>query len=218
MSIDTTDMHPIHKVFRLACDDAPAAFGQAEGEVALAAVGSFYETVLGFLHCHHAAEDALLFPLLSQRCPAARSLLSRMDAQHEAVTSALARAEALLARWRTNPGGHVRTELVSAMGVLGAELGAHIDEEEAHVLPLAADHVTLDEWGAMPRQAMASFASDRKWLIQGLVRQHMTESQLAHLTKALPPAAIEAWVTAGSRAFAELMGNMPGARPHRMSA
>jgi len=218
MSIDTTDMHAIHKVFRQACANAPVALGHAEGEAQLEAVGSFYETVLAFLHRHHEAEDTLLFPLLSKRCPAELGLLSRMEAQHEGVNAALALAETLLGRWRANPGRHERTELVSAMKVLGTELDAHIDEEEAHILPLAADHVALEEWQAMPRQAMAGFNSDRKWLIQGLVREQMTAEHLAHMTKALPPPALEAWANTGSRLFADLMARMPTVRPYRASA
>jgi len=218
MRIDTTDMHAIHKVFRGACRDAPVAIGRAEGDARLAAVASLYETVLGFLHSHHGAEDAVLFPLLSQRCPADLGLLTRMEAQHAGVNGALARAEALLAQWRANPGGRERTELVAAMGILGAELDTHIDEEEAHILPLAADHVTLEEWASMPGYAMAHFASDKKWLIQGLVREQMTERQLAHFTKNLPPPAIDAWVTTGSRAFAELMASIPTSGSGRLSA
>lgn len=213
MRIDTTDMHAIHKVFRFACRDAPVAIEQAEGEARLTAVGSFYETVLGFLHCHHGAEDAVLFPLLSQRCPADLGLLTRMEAQHTGVNDALARAEALLVRWRAHPGGRERTDLVAAMGVLGAELESHVAEEEAHVLPLAADNVTLEEWGSMPGYAMARFASDKKWLIQGLVRAHLTESQLAHMIRSLPPPAIEAWESTGRRAFTELMARIPTAAP-----
>lgn len=61
----------------------------------------------------------------------------------------------------------------------------------------------------MPGHAMAHFASDRKWLVIGLVRQQMTESQLAHMTEHMPPPALEAWRTIGSRAFAAFMESMP---------
>jgi hypothetical protein len=206
MSIDTTDMHAIHRVFRSACRDAPAAFGHADGHDA---VGSFYETVLGFLHCHHGAEDALLRPLLSERCPGHKTLLARMDAQHDGVNAALGRAEALLVRWRTDPGRLVERDLVSAIGVLGVELGAHVDDEESHLLPLAAEHLTLEEWGALPGYAMSHFASERKWLLIGLVRRQMTDSQLAHMNKSMPPPAVEAWLSSGSKAFATFMASMP---------
>jgi hypothetical protein len=198
-------------VFRRACSDASVAFAQAEGDSRVTAVGALYETVLGFLHCHHRAEDELLFPLLAKRCPDEAGLLARMEAQHGGVTSALGRAEALLAQWRTSPGRRGRAELVSAIGELGSELGKHIDEEEAHILPLAADHVALEEWGAMPRQAMASFQSVRKWLIQGLVREQMTESQLAHMTNNMPPAFIEAWKSTGAPTYARFMTNVRAA-------
>jgi hypothetical protein len=211
MRIDTTDMHAIHKVFRLACRDAPVAFARTEGEGRVSAVGTFYETVLGFLHCHHGAEDALLFPLLSRRCPTELTLLTRMETQHEVVNVALARAEALLGRWRTNPGRHERTEAVSAIGVLGGELGRHMEEEETHVLPLAAVNLTLEEWEALPRHAMTNFPSDKKWLMQGLVREQMSEAQLAHMTKSMPPLAIETWQSMGSPRFAAFMASIRAA-------
>ncbi len=219
MSIDTTDMHAIHEVFRRVCSDAPRAFDDARRQDAtLTAVGFFYETVLSFLHCHHGAEDALLWPLLSRRCPAEASMVTRMEAQHAAVNAALGRAELLLARWREDPAGDVQTELVSAIGVLGAELGTHLDDEEAHLLPLAADHLVLDEWEALPRHAMAHFPDEKKWVIQGLVRQHLTDRQLAHMTKNMPAPALEAWASTGSRAFAALMASMPSVGSDRRSA
>ncbi|HXQ29421.1 MAG TPA: hypothetical protein VN848_09140, partial [Gemmatimonadales bacterium] len=117
-------------------------------------------------------------------------------------------AEAALASWKRSPAGPAGDALVAALGTLGSELGSHLDVEDAEILPLAADHLTEAEWGSLPGHAMSRFTGD-KWMIIGLVREHMSESQRAHMLAGMPPAGREMWLTTGARAFDDFTASLP---------
>ena len=66
-------------------------------------MGSYYANVLKLLHAHHEAEDLTIFPLVMERLPEHLDLISRVNAEHEAVLGRLDAAEQALATWRADP-------------------------------------------------------------------------------------------------------------------
>ena len=50
----------------------------------------------------------------------------------------------------------------------------HLDREEAEILPLAGEHLTVEEWGMLPGHSMGNFSGDKIWLIIGLIRENFT--------------------------------------------
>jgi len=115
----------------------------------------------------------------------------------------LAEARKALAAW---PGGDATSqkEAAASLEALRAQLVAHLDDEEATVLPLCAEHMRPEEWGELPGHAMAGYQGDKIWLILGLIRQRMTDEQRTAMLEHMPPPPREMWTGFGENAFNEL--------------
>jgi iron-sulfur cluster repair protein YtfE (RIC family) len=202
---DVTDMFAVHGVFRDTLGAAPSLVGGvAAGDTErVALVANYYENVLSFLEAHHDTEEKLVFPLLRERCPAQGPLLDRLEAEHEEALELMANAERALAAW---PGGDVsvQSEVAGSLAALRAQLEPHLDEEETEGLSLCAENMSLDEWGALPGHGMAAFQGDKIWLILGLIRQRMNDTQRAAMLEHMPPPAVEMWTGFGEQAFNDL--------------
>ncbi len=164
----------------------------------------YYGDILGFLHLHHEAEDALLWPLLIERSSETTDLVTIMENQHAQIKESLEVSEELLRDWSSGGTDEARSQFIASLDVLGTALGVHLDEEESEILPLAAEYVTEQEWGAMPGYAMSRFAG-RRWLIIGLIREQMTDDQRAHMLATMAPSAREMWSSTGHELFGELI-------------
>ena len=186
---DVTEMLAVHRVFRSTCAAAPDLIGTvaASDQHRVELIASYSANVLGLLHAHHLAEDELLWPVLRARTPANLALVDPMAAQHADVVASAARCAAAVDAWRRTGGPTVGTDAGALIAALGVELAAHLDKEEAQVLPLCARVVTEEEWGAMPGFAMAHFEGDKPWLAIGLVREQMTPAQRDRALAGMPP-------------------------------
>jgi hypothetical protein len=195
----------VHGVFRDTLGAAPALVaGVAAGDTErLALVANYYENVLSFLEAHHDGEEALVFPLLRERCPGEGALLDRMADEHEQAVKLMKNAASALAAWPGSDGA-AQSDVADALKALRVQLEAHLDEEEAEALPLCAENLSVEEWGALPGHGMAAFRGDKIWLILGLIRQRMNDTQRAAMLEHMPPPAVEMWTNFGERAFNDL--------------
>ncbi|MGN9845537.1 hemerythrin domain-containing protein [Nonomuraea sp. H19] len=91
------------------------------------------------LHAHHEGEDSGLFPHLGGEHPALAEVLDRLRAEHRVVTQLMERIRKLL----DGGGEGIEDEL----GRLAGELEAHLDYEEAHLVPILNEMTTLPERG-----------------------------------------------------------------------
>lgn len=93
---------------------------------------------------HHPKEEDLLFPAVISRCPAAVSLVDRLIEEH-------ARGVELMAQLRrsleTDGGGEMDRQAFfdAAMAYVKLERD-HIRMEDQSLLPLAARHLTEEDW------------------------------------------------------------------------
>jgi hypothetical protein len=201
---DTTDMLAVHGVFRDTLGAAPTLVGGiAPGDAErVALIANYYENILSFLEAHHDGEEHLVFPLLRERDDGAAQLMDEMTGQHHEAVALLEEARAALAAW---PGGDAAAQKAAEerLDELGSHLCEHLDEEETKVLPLAAEYLSMEEWGALPGHGMANFHGDKIWLILGLIRERQTEEQRAAMTAHMPPPALEMWNGFGQQAFEE---------------
>ena len=142
----------------------------------------------------------MVFPLLRERAAGAGELVDDMTEQHHEAIALLQEARAALAAW---PGGDAATQQAAQerLDALGSHLCEHLEEEEAKVLPLAAEYLSMEEWGALPGHGMANFHGDKIWLILGLIRERMTAEQQAAMAAHMPPPALEMWTGFGQQAF-----------------
>ncbi len=209
---DTGEMIAVHNVFRESFADAADLVSSAAGDAGRAAmVGNFYDNVLDFLTVHHDGEDTLVTPLLMERAGGDRETITRIADQHEPVARTARGTREALAAWSAHDGGRRRgshEDVAVALGTLADQLIPHLDEEEAELLPLCAEHMSLEEWGALPAHGFTHFSGDKIWLVLGLIRQNMTHAQRDAMLANMPPPAVEMWTTMGERSFDELMGSL----------
>jgi iron-sulfur cluster repair protein YtfE (RIC family) len=195
-------MYAVHGVFRDTLGAAPTLVGGiAHGDAErVALIANYYENILSFLEAHHDGEEHLVFPLLRERCAGNEALMDHMNDQHHEALALLDEARVSLAAW---PGGDAAAQAAAQerLNVLCSHLLEHLNEEEAKVLPLAAEHLSMEEWGALPGHGMANFHGDKIWLILGLIRERMTDDQRAAMMAHMPPPALEMWTGFGEQAF-----------------
>lgn len=209
---NTEDMVQVHRVFREAFRSAPALIGSvAAGDAARAeVVGSYYANVLDFLRVHHEGEDQLLWPKLLERASDQADTVSRIAGQHKGVEHALATANARLAEWRAAPDVDRGAQLAVALASLNADLVAHLDEEERVILPIAAAHITMPEWGELPGHGMQHFAGDKLWLILGLIQEQFRPDQIAVMESRMPPPVLDFWTNQGRPQFETYIAEVRG--------
>lgn len=83
------------------------------------------------LHHHHTIEDARLFPHLGRQWPELAGVLQRLRREHEAIALLLEELRALV----SGDGGRL-DDLPAEVDRLIAELEAHLDYEEEHLIPV----------------------------------------------------------------------------------
>jgi hypothetical protein len=207
---DTSDMPALHAVFRKAFAAAPYLVGEAPADDTgrSALVGSYYDNVLRLLHAHHGGEDELVWPKLLERCPDQAELVSEIAAQHEAVSTLMEITMAQLQQWAGSASGHDAAALTESMRLLSNELDAHLDEEEAKILPLCARYITQQEWAELPEHGFKHFDGDKPWLILGLIFDNMPDGVADYVLANMPPPVGQMWANFGSTAYADFMADL----------
>ena len=164
----THEMVVVHKLFR-------REFGQGPGWVRRVAAGDTKQAQLVYthlkkdfdvLHHHHEAEDINLWPRLRERATDQQELLDTMEGQHRGIDPALAKAEELGAAWAATADIAAREAFAEAIEEFSGPLLAHLDDEEADILPLAQQDVSEEEWGLLSKHALAN--TPKPDLIKGL--------------------------------------------------
>jgi hypothetical protein len=192
---DTSDMVRVHRVFREGFAVAPQLLGaaRAEDSAQIQRIATYYDALVLFLHVHHEGEDELLWPRLLDRCPARAATVEHAAGQHQGVLGDLAVSEARLAEWKAEP---------------TPDRAASLAAEERTILPLAAEHLTVEEWAELPTHGMQTGgqrAPHLMWLVLGLIREQMSAEQRAHMDSVMPPPVLELWTTQGEPMFREFI-------------
>jgi iron-sulfur cluster repair protein YtfE (RIC family) len=205
---DTADMAAVHNVFRTSLASCPELIAGATGDdERRALIANYLANVLSFLEVHHEGEEQLVFPLLAERAPEHRAAVERAERQHAEVSALLTAARESVAAWEAE-GDAAAERATASLGALDRTLCAHLDEEEADIVPLARQYMTVEEWGMLPGHAMGSFQGDKVWLIMGLVRENFTPQQRAAMLEAMPPPARDMWQTMGEASFDEMIAQV----------
>jgi hypothetical protein len=143
--------------------------------------------VLQGLHLHHTGEDELLWPRLLERCAPDAALVRRMEAQHERVEHHTEQLHAALDRWEAEARPAVTEEVASTFDALRTALLEHLDEEEREILPLAARHVSPEEWAQLGQHGMSQISFGQLPILFGAVLEDATPDERAEMLRVLPP-------------------------------
>ena len=202
---DTSDMLAVHGALRDAFSAGSSRVRSAVPDDAdrRELVADYYENILWFLHAHHDGEEELIFPKLRQRMAEAGPLMDLMEAQHRDVVRLVSDSEASLAAWRAGEGG-AQNQLAVQLDALSVTLEPHLADEETNVLPLCAQALTIEEWGALPGHALSQYRGDKVWLIIGLIQDQQSPEERQVMLEHMPPPVVQMWHEMGHRAFDDL--------------
>ncbi len=170
---DTSDMFLPHTVFRREFRLAAKAVRRVPpGDTEQAAYAADMLTfVVEALTHHHQNEDALLWPRLHERAPKeVEPIVDLMEDQHEHIHEVLVRAQRQLDTWQGDPSEANREALAGTMEEAYAALDEHLAAEEQQILPIAARHVSAEEWEEMAERGMEWIPKDKQLLALGSMR------------------------------------------------
>ncbi|MFF9819601.1 hemerythrin domain-containing protein [Streptomyces sp. NPDC014006] len=194
----------LHRVFRreipLLADlieAAPPGDGQRVSTIA-----DHLDLILGALREHHEGEDDLLWPKLRERAVPGDDVVARMAGQHEVIAGALATATDLSHQWRTQADRDAALRLAAALRELGRHAAAHMDDEEEHLLPLMADHITPREWSEVGERGRHSVPKTKLLIFLGAILEDATAQERHLFLAQMPAPARLLWRTIGTRLYA----------------
>jgi hypothetical protein len=109
-----------------------------------------------------------------------------MEAQHRAGAGCGQQVQRLAEQWRVSPSDSATTELAAALVRLSEVLAEHLNDEEAKVLPLVREHVTVAEWEELGRESFAKFPRSARPIMMGLLMEDATPGDRALFLRKAP--------------------------------
>lgn len=201
------EMVMVHRVFRRELRLLPPLIRRVHrtDTVRIALLAEAVEDLLLGLHVHHTGEDELLWPKLVSRVPLEAALIARMHGQHGQVAVHVEAATRLLTEWRGTGDVADGGRLADALDGLAAALGAHLAEEEQHILPLAERHVTDAEWAMLGQHGLAAMGRARALMTLGAILEEATPQERAYFLRTVPRPGRIAWYLVGRRRYRNAM-------------
>ncbi|MEU5868580.1 hemerythrin domain-containing protein [Nonomuraea sp. NPDC047529] len=212
MSVNTQDMEIVHRVLRRESRllvELVAAVAPGDTARAKVIAGHFRVYRLG-LHNHHEGEDELLWPPLLSRVDLEADIVLRMQAQHERVAATLSRLDAVLPAWEATAGADERDTLAAALYEHRAVLLEHLDDEEATLLPLAAKHITQQEWASLGDHLVNNTPKLTLLTLFGAVLEDANPAERALVLGGLPAPVRAIWHVIGRPRYARHIRRVRG--------
>lgn len=207
----TEEMAVVHRIFRRGFPMMAGLVRQTpEGATARSEpIAVHLDFLLNGLHNHHSGEDENIWPRLLERAAPQAELITRMGKQHEVVAERSERVRTLLATWRRTPADG--EGLATALDEFTAALVEHLDEEEAHVVPLIRAHITAEEWTAFGQETFEKFTNPEKLVATGTLEEVASPEEAAWFVGDLPFPIKLMWRLHGRRKYARYMQRVKGA-------
>jgi hemerythrin-like domain-containing protein len=127
----------------------------------LKAFRSYWKGYEGEVLTHHTVEDDFFFVALSERVPVARDYMARIGAEHHDLDELMSESGLAIGRVADGvDGAAAAAEL--ALKELAVHMDAHLDFEDANILPLFVRHFTAEEYSELDERAMKSLGIGRQ--------------------------------------------------------
>ena len=206
----TEEMAVIHRIFRrgfpmmaeLVRQTPTGATSRSEP------IAEHLDFLLNGLHNHHTGEDENIWPRLLERAAPQAELIIRMEKQHGVVAQRSEQVRTLLQTWRRTPTDG--EELAMALDDFTAALVEHLDDEEAHVVPMMRAHITAEEWTRFGQETFEKFTNPEKLVATGTLEDVTTREEAAWFTGDLPLPIKLMWRLLGRRKYARYMQRVKG--------
>jgi hemerythrin-like domain-containing protein len=200
---DTHEMVIVHRAFRREFRLAPELIAQvAAGDTArVEVVAEHVADLVWGLHHHHHGEDELLWPKLIQRAKPDVDLIELMEAQHVRISAALDGVETLVGPWRTSADPEAGAALATAIEAMSAALAEHLDQEEAQILPLAEQHLSVPEWQQLGKNAVDNLPKSKRLIFLGMILEDTSDEERVEFLRNIPPPVRVLWRLLGVRSY-----------------
>jgi hemerythrin-like domain-containing protein len=138
------------------------------------------------LHHHHESEDLVLYPLLIERVPEQAASTERVEREHREVAGAIDAVSAASKAWRSAPSAETGEALAMSLTTLNELLQPHLDHEEQSVVPLAAEHLTQEEWDSVGAHSRAAIPKAKMPIAFGMILEPLDEADRTFMKSHLP--------------------------------
>lgn len=201
---DAQDMAIVHRAFRRELRLLGEMIAEVPpGDVKRAAVLAehFADLRVGLIN-HHQGEDELLWPLMLARVGPEREVVLRMEAEHGRVVETLDEVDGLVTKWAPRADAETRDRLLAALEEHRTVLVEHLDDEEAHLLPLAERFLTAKEFGALGDHFAQHTPKTKLFKFFGMVMEDADERERAIMLGSVPPPVRLLWRLLGPPLYA----------------
>ena len=171
-------------------------------------IAAHLDFLLKGLHHHHSGEDENIWPRLLERAAPDAEWINRMETQHEVVADRSEKVRSLLESWRQDPANS--TELATALDEFTHALVEHLDDEEAHVVPLIRSHITATEWEQFGQDTFEKFTNPEKLIATGVLEDVATPEEVDWFVGELPLPIKLMWRFVGRRRYDRYMERVRG--------
>jgi hemerythrin-like domain-containing protein len=185
---DVHEMVVVHRAFRR---EAPALAEYVRrtpaGDTGRArVVADHLRLCLAGLEMHHTGEDTVLWPLLLERAAPSTGLVETMQAQHHAIDEGIELVLPAVEAWEAAPDPDSGERVAALLEQMTAALVEHLDLEEREILPIAARHVSAQEWDRMREHGKDSMTPAQLPIMFGLVLEEADAEERARMLAGLP--------------------------------
>jgi hemerythrin-like domain-containing protein len=210
MPTDTFEMPMIHRVLRRELGRLPELVVSSSADpTRRERVAQHARETLGLLHTHHEGEDTLLWPVLRPRVSAESiAVIDRMEASHSEVVSSLQKIDPEVGAWAQSGDPARADQLASDIRAMNTALFAHLDEEEAELLPIAAEHTSPEEWGKLGEHGFGAIPMDRKLFALATILTDASDEERSKFLSHVPPPAREAYEQFGEKVYQDEMSQL----------
>jgi hypothetical protein len=120
-----------------------------------------------------------------------------MQADHDGLSAALAEVSRTMAAFAADPQPAQRDAAATALESLADAAIAHLDAEEADVLPLSERVLTVEQWAALGEHGRAALPQEHAFTMFGMILEDLPAEAQAFMLGEMPPPVVAAWEQVG---------------------
>jgi hypothetical protein len=154
---DLGTYYAVHQAMRTSNEWLVAGIARAElgDRRRTAAIRRWFAGYAGELRNHHHNEDRIMFPALVARVPQFEDYDDGLANDHLRLDAVIDGLDVALRLWDEQPASQMaRDRALDIANDLHDLLAEHLDIEDADVLPMFEQHLTLDEYAVLEEQIM----------------------------------------------------------------
>jgi hypothetical protein len=128
-------------------------------------------------------------------------MVLRMEPEHEALARSMEEVDCALPAWEAAPSAATAGPVLAALKTHRDVLHEHLADEEANILPLIEEHLTVAEWAKLGEHFAKTAPANKRLFFLGALLEEADPEESAIMLGALPPPARLVWRLIGRRQY-----------------